>query len=612
MANKENNVDEGSGSSEATAQTRRPAAPAIKLPSAISVQQLADTMNAGVIDVIKQLMRRGVMANINQVIDYDTAAIIVSDFGLQPEPLETDGAVATKPEIEEGGPSTEDEASAGLETREPVVTVLGHVDHGKTTLLDAIRQTSVTASEKGGITQHIGAYQADVRGQKITFLDTPGHEAFTAMRARGAQVTDIAILVIAADDGVMPQTREAIDHAKAANVPIVVAINKIDLSTADPDRVRQQLTDLGLVAEEWGGDTIVVPVSAETGEGIPDLLENVLVVAEIADLKADPNREARGVVIEARLDTARGPVATVLVENGTLHIGDPFSVGETWGKVRAMFNEHGQPVEQARPSFPVEILGIDSVPRAGDTLVVDQDGRRADRIRKRKGAEAGQTAGITNIDQLLTQVSAGDARELNMILKTDVEGSGEAIKSALERLDTDQVKVKTIRTGSGSVTETDVMLASASDALILAFNTRCEEGARRLADKEDVSVRFYEVIYDLIRDMQSAAAGLLEPVYRDVMEGEAEVKEVFKVKGGKVAGVGVTDGKVGRNALVRIVRDGSVIHESGIKSLRHFKDSVRVLNAGTEGGIGVEGFDEFEVGDIIQAFRREQVEAATL
>ncbi len=584
------------------ARPRRPAAPIIKLPQALSVQQLADTMRANPINVIKQLMRRGVMANINQIINYETAAAISSDFGLQPQPVEEARSGSVKPDIDE----TEEHAQ--LQTRAPVVTILGHVDHGKTTLLDSIRETSVTATEKGGITQHIGAYQVDIEDRKITFLDTPGHEAFTAMRARGAQVTDIAILVVAADDGIMPQTREAIDHAKAAGVPIVVAVNKIDMEGANPDRVKQQMTDLGMVPEEWGGDTIVVPVSAQTQEGIPDLLENLLLVAEISELKADPSQHARGVVIEAKLDTTKGPIATVLVQTGTLYSGDSFIVGDTWGKVRAMFDDHGEPLKEAGPSIPVEVLGIDSVPHAGDPLIVDQEGKKAEKgRRRRRGADARQVTPVGNMERLMAQVSSGEAKELNVILKTDVEGSAEAIRGALEKLASDRVRIKIIRTSSGAVSENDVMLASASNAMIMGFNTRSETGARRLADIEGVPIRFYDVIYNLIDDAQQAALGLLEPEYKEVVEAQAVVKEIFKVKGGRVAGIGVTEGTLARNALVRVIRNGTRLHDSTIKSLQHYKDSVRELAPGTEGGIGVEGFQDFQPGDVVEAYRREEV-----
>ena len=587
--------------------------PTIKMPSAISVQQLADLIDVDGVEVIKQLMRQGVMANINQAIDYHTAATVALDFGFKSQQLTEGKGVSEAPEVDGSLPSDDEDDSGLMKPRAPVVTVLGHVDHGKTTLLDVIRKASVTALEKGGITQHIGAYQVEIDGQKITFLDTPGHEAFTAMRARGAKATDIAVLVVAAEDGVMPQTKEAIDHAKAANIPIVVAVNKIDKPEANADRVKQQLADLGMVTEEWGGDTIVVPVSAKTEEGVQDLLENILLVTEVSELKANPDRKARGVVIEAKLDTTRGPIATVLVQNGTLRVGDSFDVGETWGKVRAMFDDKGQQVEWAEPSTPVEVLGIDRVPRAGDMLVVQGNGKKggtsADRHRRKKRTDTGDSLGISNTDQLLAQVWAGEAKELNIILKTDVEGSGEAIRSALEGLDSKDVKVKVIRTSSGRVTESDVLLASASKAMVLAFITKCEEGARRLAEREGVEIRYRDVIYDLIKDVQGVVSGLQEPVYRDIVEARAMVKEVFKIKGGNAAGIGITEGKLSRNALARVVRGNTVIHESNIKSLRHFKDSVRELSAGSEGGIGIEGFNEFQSGDVIEAFRKEKVES---
>ena len=605
--------DSSATSSEGVgSKTQKAAPPTVKIPAAILVKQLAGLMKASEIEVIKQLMRRGVMAGINQVIDYETAATIVADFGFLPKPLEEPKVVGVLPVADGYTPSKEEDPDL-LQPRAPVVTILGHVDHGKTTLLDVIRKSSVASSEKGGITQHIGAYQVEVDGQRITFLDTPGHEAFTAMRARGAQVTDIAVLVVAADDGVMPQTREAIDHAKAADVPIVVAINKIDKPEANADRVKQQLADLGLVVEEWGGDTIMVPVSAKTEEGVLALLENILLVSEISELKANPDRRAQGVVVEAKLDTARGAVATVLVKSGTLKVGDTFSVGDTHGKVRALFDDKGQQTRQAGPSAAVEVLGIESVPRAGDTLIVEENGRRSrssiERDRRRKNAEAGQIVGGNNTEQLLAQANVGEAKDLNLILKTDVEGSGEAIRSSVERLANDEVKVKIIRTGSGVVTESDVLLAAASDATILAFNTRADAGAKRSAELEGVTIRHYDVIYDLITDMQAAVSGLVEPVYQEVVEAEAVVKEVFKVKGGKAAGIGVTDGKINRNAQVRVIREGAVIHTSSIKSLQHFKDAVRELTAGSEGGIGVEGFDDFEAGDTIETFRREEVES---
>lgn len=606
---------EKSGTSTSQAEDaadRKPSGPVLAIPAAISVQGLADVMRASNIEVIKQLMRRGVMANINQVIDFETASTIASDFGFRPTQTEEAKTTTTTQKPDTSAAPPEEEDTSLLQPRAPVVTILGHVDHGKTTLLDVIRQSSIISTEKGGITQHIGAYQALVNGKQITFLDTPGHEAFSAMRARGTQVTDIAVLVIAADDGVMPQTREAIDHAKAAGVPIVVALNKIDMPTANIDRVKQQLTELELVPEDWGGDTIVVPISAKTEEGIPDLLENILLVAEIAELKANPDKKAQGVVVEAKLDATRGAVATVLVQSGTLHVGDVFSVGSCRGKVRALFDDHGHRIQSAGPTIPVEVLGIEGVPRAGDLLSVEEGGRKprpsVERDRQRREAEADQGKNSTDIERLLAQIRAGDAKEFNIILKTDVEGSSEAIRSAVEGLGSDDVIVKIIRTSSGVVTESDILLAAASNATVMAFNTKAEVGAKKLANLEDITIRHYGVIYDLVNDVVSAVSGLREPVYREVIEARAEVKDIFKVKGGKIAGVGVTDGKVNRNAQIRVLRNGDVIHESNIKSLRHFKDTVKELASGTEGGIGVDGFDDFQVGDILEVFRKEQVD----
>ena len=584
-------------------ETRPVSGPPLEIPSAIAVQTLSELMRASGIEVIKQLMRRGVMANINQVIDYETASIIASDFGFSPQQEESrDTSIK---DAKEAGEAEEDE---NLAPRAPIVTILGHVDHGKTSLLDVIRNTSVTASEKGGITQHIGAYQVSVDDQPITFLDTPGHEAFTAMRARGAQVTDIAILVVAADDGVMPQTREAIDHAKAAEVPIIIAINKMDMAGANPDRIKQQLSELGLIPEEWGGDTIVVPLSAKTQEGIPDLLENIVLVAEVAELKSNPEGKARGVVVEARLDSARGAVATVLIQSGTLKAGDRFFVGETKGKVRALFDHQGQRLPDAGPAVPVEVLGLDSVPRTGDILVGAETSRKSTSAAERRQRQmAGRDEVYGEAEALMAQVRVGYSKELNVILKTDVEGSGEALRSALEDLSTDEVAVKIIRTSSGIVTETDVLLAAASDAVILAFNTKDEAGARRLADIEDVNIRHYDIIYDMLDFVSAAVSGMLEPVYKETVEAKAVVKEVFEVKGGKAAGIGVSEGRLNRNALIRVLRNGNAVHEGRIKSLRHFKDNVREVASGSEGGLGLDGFDNFEAGDELIAFRKELV-----
>ena len=573
----------------------------VALPRRLTVKQLADMLGVSGIDAIKCLMRNGVMASINQVVDYETAAIVAVDLGFEAkeEPQASAGATP-KPRIAETG--------KGIKLRPPVVTIMGHVDHGKTKLLDAIRQTNVVDTEAGQITQHIGAYQVEVHGQKITFLDTPGHEAFTAMRARGAQVTDIAILVVAADDGVMPQTLEAINHAKAAGVPIVVAINKIDKPTANQDRVKQQLADNGVIIEGWGGDVVCVPVSAKRGDGIPDLLENLLIVAEILELKADPDRPAIGVVIEARLDSSRGPMATVLVQTGTLEIGDYVVVGEIWGKVKAMFDDKGKRVKKAGPSTPVGVLGLSSVPQAGDNLaaVSDEKEARAEVQRRQKERELSNASRAPRLSNLFAQIQAGNVKELSIILKTDVQGSIEPIRDSLERLGSGEVKVRIVHSGSGSITENDVMLAIASKGIIIGFNTRPEPGAKRLAEQEGVDIRSYQVIYALIEDVEKALAGMLEPTYVDVVEGHGEVRATFSVKQGKIAGVYVTDGKIGRGSLTRVVRKGKPVFEGQVSSLKHFKDNVREVTAGFECGVGLEGFSEFEVGDIIESYRKEK------
>jgi len=488
-----------------------------------------------------------------------------------------------------------------------VVTIMGHVDHGKTKLLDAIRQTNVVDTEAGSITQHIGAYQVQVHGQKITFLDTPGHEAFTTMRARGAKATDIAILVVAADDGVMPQTLEAIDHARAADVPIVVAINKIDKSNANVDRVKQQLADNGLLIEEWGGDVVCVPVSAKQGDGISDLLENLLIVAEIQELKADPTRPAVGVVIEASLDSSMGSLATVLIQSGTLHVGENVVVGETWGRVKAMFDDKGKRVRKAGPSMPVGVLGLNSVPQAGDALNVVGSEREA-RVgaqQRQYGREGAKRVGAPSLSNLFSQIQTGQVKELNIIVKTDVQGSLDPIRSSLERLGSEAVSVRIVHSGSGSITKNDVMLAIASRGIIIGFNTRPEPEAKLLAESEGVDIRNYQVIYNLVEDVEKALAGMLEPVYIDVVEGHAEVRAIFKVRQGQIAGVYVADGKLSRGALARVLRNGEVIHESSISSLRHFKDNVKEMAAGFECGVGIDGFSAFEEGDVIEAYRKE-------
>ncbi len=588
--------------SEAKPAPKPEAKPEVVVPRRLTVKQLADILKVSGIDAIKCLMRNGVMASINQVIDYETAAIVAADLGFEAkEEPQASAGTALKPRIAETG--------KGIKLRPPVVTIMGHVDHGKTKLLDAIRQTNVVDTEAGQITQHIGAYQVEVHGQKITFLDTPGHEAFTAMRARGAQVTDIAVLVVAADDGVMPQTVEAINHAKAAGVPIVVAINKIDKPTANPDRVKQQLADNGVIIEEWGGDVVCVQVSAKRGDGLPDLLENLLIVAEILELKADPDRPAIGVVIEAKLDSSRGPMATVLVQTGTLEIGDYVVVGDIWGKVKAMFDDRGKRVKKAGPSTPVGVLGLSSVPQAGDTLAVvsGEKEARTEGQRRQKEKELSSVSKVPRLSNVFAQIQAGNVKELNIILKTDVQGSIEPIRDSLERLSSGEVKVRIVHLGSGSITENDVLLAIASKGIIIGFNTRPEPGAKRLAEQEGVDIRLYQVIYTLVEDVEKALAGMLEPTYVDVIEGHGEVRATFNTRQGKIAGVYVTDGKISRGSMARVVRKGEVMAEAQVSSLKHFKENVREIAAGFECGIGVEGFTDFQIGDIIEAYKKEKV-----
>ncbi|HZP56247.1 MAG TPA: translation initiation factor IF-2 [Dehalococcoidia bacterium] len=582
----------------------------IEIPRVLSVKELADLMGVSPVEVIKELMKNGVMAAINQVIDFDTAAIVATDMGFEAvekraaEPVAAEpGATTTRALIEE------DEAKA--KPRAPVVTIMGHVDHGKTSLLDAIRESKVTAGEAGGITQHIGAYQVHINDRDITFLDTPGHEAFTAMRARGAQVTDVAVLVVAADDGVMPQTKEAIDHAKAAGVPIVVALNKIDVPNANQERVKTELSENGVVIEEWGGDTPCVPVSAKTREGIDDLLENIIVVSDVLELKADPDRAAVGVVVEAELSKTRGPLATVLVKTGTLRVGDNVVVGETMGRVKAMLNEQGKRIKSAGPSDPAEILGLQSVPRAGEILRVVPDEKTArqivlDRIREREAAAVHQQQRLT-LDTLFGEISAGKLKELNIILKTDVQGSIEPIRDSLERLSNEQVKVKIIHTGSGSVTESDVMLAVASKGVIIAFNTGTEGGAARLAASEKVDIRHYNVIYNIVEDVEKALKGMLEPTFREVITAHAEVRQVFRVaRRNSIAGAFVRDGTIARSDSGRVLRNGAQVGEGRIASLKRFQEDVREVQTNFECGVQIEGFDSFEVGDVIEFFRQER------
>jgi len=596
-----------------SASSSPPKARLIEIPHTLSVRELADLLQVGAVDIIKQLMRSDIMANINQAIDYDAAAAVAAHFGYEarPKPRAAQKAASVISQIKRQ--QLEGDEHSGLRPRPPVVTIMGHVDHGKTRLLDAIRQTDVMATEAGSITQHIGAYQVEVNGQKITFLDTPGHEAFTAMRARGAQVTDITILVVAADDGVMPQTLEAIDHARVAGVPIVVAINKIDKPGVNPEVVKQQLADAGLLIEEWGGDVVCVLTSAKEKKGISELLENLLVVAEMENLVADPSQPAVGVVIEAKLDKTRGPLATVLVHTGTLRPGDTVVVGNTWGRLKAMFNDKGKRVKRAEPATPVEILGLESVPQVGDTLTVVSGERQARALIQKRQTEAQQASSLmpkpVSLTNLFDQISTGRVKELNIILKADVQGSIEPIRTSLEQLGTDEVKVRVIHSGSGNVTDSDVLLAIASKGLIISFNTGCETGAQRMAEREGVTIRKYDVIYNLVDDVGKALKGMLEPSYVDVIDGRAEVRAVFPSgKKANVAGVYVNEGKVSRGASVKVWRQEQLICESSVNSLRRFKDDVKEVAAGYECGVGIKDFNEFQVGDILELFRREKAD----
>ena len=574
----------------------------IKLPETIAVKDLASKMSYTAAEVVKKLFMMGVMATINQEIDFDTAALVASEFGVTCEELPPEVDPTEIPEIEDDPKS--------LKLRPPVVTVMGHVDHGKTSLLDCIRNTHVQTHEAGGITQHIGAYQVNCKGKKIVFLDTPGHEVFTAMRARGAQITDIAILVVAADDGVMPQTTEAIHHAKSAGVPIIVAINKIDKPGANPDHVKQELMEQGLVPEEYGGDTIMVPVSAKKQIGIDDLLEMVLLVAEVKELKANPNRDARGVIVEAKLDKGRGPVATVLVQNGTLRIGDSVVCGTTYGKVRAMVNDRGENVKKAGPSVPVEILGLNDVPEAGDILAVleEKQARSIAEARIERQRNNLIKSKKVSLDDLFHQIQEGDIKDLNIVIKADVQGSVEALSSSLLKLNkNDEVRVSIVHSGVGAVNESDVMLASASNALIIAFNVRPDANARKLADTENIDIRTYRVIYDAINDVKDAMSGMLKPKYKEVVQGRVEIRQVMKFSKALVAGSYVLEGKICNNSKIRIIRDNIEIFDGEIDSLRRFKDEVKEVNAGYECGISIVDFRDFKEGDIIEAYTMEEI-----
>ena len=580
---------------------------AVMTAETITVRDLSERIGKPAGEIIKKLMMLGIIANINNELDYDTAGLVCAEYNIELEKklAETAEDALEKEDVED--------ADEDLQPRPPVVTIMGHVDHGKTSLLDYIRKTKVTAGEAGGITQHIGAYTVNLNGKQITFLDTPGHEAFTSMRLRGAMATDIAILVVAADDGVMPQTIEAINHAKAAGVQTIVAINKIDKPAANIERIKQQLTEYNLVCEDWGGDTIMVPVSAVTGEGVDQLLEMILLVAEVQDYRANPNRKARGIIIEARLDKGRGPVATVLVKNGTLHVGDTIVAGMAYGRVRAMVNERGERMKSAGPSDPVEVIGFNDVPEAGDQISAVDDDRLSRQVAEERRDKA-RAALIkaqqkTTLDDLFNQISAGQIKDLNVIIKADVQGSVEAVRQSLEKLSNDEVRVRSIHGGVGAITETDVMLASASNAIIIGFNVRPDSNARAMAEKEKIDVRLYRVIYQAIEDVQNAMKGLLAPKYKEVLLGHATVRQPFRVSGvGTIAGSYVTDGKIMRNMQIRLLRDNVVIHEGKISSLKRFKDDAKEVNTGYECGIGIEGYNDIKENDVIECFNMEEIE----
>ena len=577
----------------------------VKIPDEITVGELAARMKKTAAEVIKQLIKLGVMASVNQTVDYDTAALVAMELGCK---VEKEVIVTIEERLIDDREDTADE----LQPRSPVVVVMGHVDHGKTSLLDAIRNTNVASGEAGGITQHIGAYTVQINGNPITFLDTPGHAAFTSMRARGAMCTDIAILVVAADDGIMPQTVEAINHAKAANIPIIVAINKMDKHGANPDRIKQQLTEYDLVPEEWGGETVICPISAKTGQGIDELLEMVILTAEVQELKANPNRLAKGVVIEARLDKARGPVATLLVQNGTLKQGDVIIAGTAVGRVRVMTDDKGRTVKTAGPSKPVEITGLAEVPGAGDIFNAVEDERMARQlVEQRKEdlkAAANKTKGKVTLEDLFAQIQEGEMKELNIIVKADVQGSAEAVKASLEKISNEEVRVKVIHAGVGAISENDVLLASTSNAIIVGFNVRPDPVAAASAARAKVDMRMYRVIYDAINEIQDAMKGMLAPKYKEVIIGHAEVRQTYKVSAiGTIAGCYVKDGKITRDAQVRVLRDNIVIHEGQLGSLQRFKDSVKEVAANYECGMSIEKFNDIKEGDIFECFVMEQI-----
>ena len=580
----------------------------LDIPAAVTVADLASVMEVGPVEVIKELMRNGYMFTINDVIEHDVASLVAPGFGFGVLPLDAESAEDAGSTSLVFSPDEEDDQDA-LRPRPPVITILGHVDHGKTTLLDTIRNANVVEDEAGGITQHIGTYQIDRNGTPVTFIDTPGHEAFTAMRARGAQVTDIAVLIVAADDGIMPQTIEAISHARAAEVPIVVAINKVDLPNADPERVKRQLAEQNLLIEEWGGDVISVPISALTGDGVDDLVDNLIVLSEVSELQANPERYALGVVVDARRDKSRGSVATLLIQTGTLEVGDNIVIGGIRGKVRAMFDHNGDRIETAGPSTPVEILGMSSLPEAGELFEVAEDEREARQLvteyerEIRRERQTGPT-----LDDVHTRIQLGEVKALNLIVKTDVQGTVEPVRGALERLNTDSTRVNIVHIASGGITESDILLAVASQAIIIGFNSPPEQGAQALANQEGVEVRNYDVIYHMTEDVALALSGMLEPVFRDVLEGRATVRAVFTLgRSIKVGGIYVNDGRIARGAKLRVIRSGDVVVEGPVASLRHFQDDVREITTGFEGGVTIDRFGDWQEEDVIEAYRSEQV-----
>jgi translation initiation factor IF-2 len=577
----------------------------ITVTEGITVRDLAERLDIRAKDLLKTLLDRGIFASINQALDVPTATNLAEAFNGVVQVVTFEEQVVQEEKVKE-------ERTGNLQPRAPVVTVMGHVDHGKTSLLDAIRETEVAAGEAGGITQHIGAYEAHIGDRRIVFIDTPGHEAFTRMRARGAKVTDIVVLVVGADDGVMPQTEEAIAHARAANVPIVVAVNKVDKPDAEPERVKRQLSERGLMPEEWGGDTVIVEVSAKTKKNIPRLLEMISLVADLRELKADPDAPASGTVLESRVDKGRGPVATVLVQNGTLHVGDVFIVGAVYGKVRAMFDDRGQLIKKAAPATPVEVLGLQGIPDAGDQFQVADEAKARHIVEYRQGKQreatlAKSSSGRLTLDQLHEQLRAGEVKELPVVIKADVQGSVEVLNEMLPRVSNDQVKLKVIQASVGAVTETDVLLASASNAIIVAFNVRPERKAADLAQRENVDIRLHTIIYELLDELKKAVAGLLAPVIKETYLGRAEVRDTFRVKGvGMIAGCSVQDGILKRDADVRVLRDNIVIYTGRIVSLRRFKDDANEVRSGFECGVGISNFNDVKVGDVLECFKMEK------